>query len=417
MIPAVYNKYADKGDFYSHGVMGESAPIFQTRKQEDHAPKRKIIARSLSLRNLPAIEERIDERLDLMRTIMIEKFAISGLEFDFPEWIRMNLYDMVTQLTFSDLIGFVKHGQDVDGFIAGIYSMSWFAGLIATLPWLMNPLIHNNLTKRFFLPRSGDKSGTGQVMKYQDKMVEEHLSRPDHGPDRDILHNLLQTRTPDGSSLPIEDVKAETMIFLFTASVTLSAIVCPFINYVCSNPQVLATLSAEIDSFESKKEISSPIASYRESSRMPYLMACIEETLRLAPPTPVALTRKIGTGGTMLNGVFIPEGVEIGANPYVINRDPGLFGADAHLFRPERWLQDASCTRHMSKHIFTWGFGVRDCAGKAMARLMLQKLCLQLVRDFTFALSGSGRGRAHSTDRGLCFYRDQWVSIRMRERP
>ena len=78
---------------------------------------------------------------------------------------RMNLYDMVTQLTFSDLIGFVKHGQDVDGFIAGIYSMSWFAGLIATLPWLMNPLIHNNLTKRFFLPRSGDKSGTGQVMK------------------------------------------------------------------------------------------------------------------------------------------------------------------------------------------------------------------------------------------------------------
>ena len=168
------------------------------------------------------------------------------------------------------------------------------------------------------------------------------------------------------------------MIFLFTASVTLSAIVCPFINYVCSNPQVLATLSAEIDSFESKKEISSPIASYRESSRMPYLMACIEETLRLAPPTPVALTRKIGTGGTMLNGVFIPEGVEIGANPYVINRDPGLFGADAHLFRPERWLQDASCTRHMSKHIFTWGFGVRDCAGKAMARLMLQKLCLQV---------------------------------------
>ncbi|MCJ1391461.1 hypothetical protein MMC18_004325 [Xylographa bjoerkii] len=425
MIPAVYNKSADKGDFYSHGVMGESPPIFQTLKQEEHTPKRRIITRSLSTRNIPTLEDNVNERIAEMRDVITAKFASTGDRFDFSEWVRWMLFDTITQVTFSNLIGFIKHGQDVNGFISSIYGMSYFAGLIATLPWLMRPLLQHPYLKRFLLPHEGDGSGTARVMMYQDRIVENHLRYPDVSPQRDILHNLLQIHTPDGSALPIEDVKAESMVFVFTASVTLSAIVCPFVNYILSNHEVSKNLLSEIVDFDSRQQLSSPIASFCETSKMPYFMACIQETLRLSPPTPVLLTRKVGKEGLWLNDTLVPEATEIGANPYVINRNVRDFGADAHVFRPERWLEDPEASKHMAKRLLTWGYGVRDCAGKAISRLILQKLCLQiftltihtygqLFRDFDITLDGDHQKWAKHEDRGLCFYQDQWINIKAR---
>ena len=168
------------------------------------------------------------------------------------------------------------------------------------------------------------------------------------------------------------------MIFVFTASVTLSAIICPFVNYILSNQRVSTRLLSEIQEFDSEQQLSTPIASFKETSKMPYFMACIQETLRLSPPTPVLLTRKVGKEGLWLNGAFVPQGTEIGANPYVINRLSTDFGADAHIFRPERWLEDVETSKHMARRLFTWGYGVRDCAGKVISRLILQKVCLQV---------------------------------------
>ncbi|MCJ1314433.1 hypothetical protein MMC25_008115 [Agyrium rufum] len=219
-------------------------------------------------------------------------------------------------------------------------------------------------------------------------MIHEHLQNPQSENERDILHNLLQTSTSDGETLPVADAKAESLIFLFTASVTLSAIICPFVNYITSNPTIQAALVAEIEGFESAGALSSPVASFAETSRVPYFMACLQETLRLSPPTPVALTRKVGMEGLCLSArqkgregkvYYLPERTEIGANPYIINRDTSIFGNDANEFRPERWLKaDADQVKSMNKALFTWGYGIRDCTGKGIAKLVLQKLCLQV---------------------------------------
>lgn len=43
MLPIIYHRYADKGEFYTHGVMGERAPTFQTLSHHEHAVRRRII--------------------------------------------------------------------------------------------------------------------------------------------------------------------------------------------------------------------------------------------------------------------------------------------------------------------------------------------------------------------------------------
>lgn len=61
-------------------------------------------------------------------------------------------------------MGFVRNGCDVDGVIASLHGQALFAGLIACLPWLVNPFVKHRLLKDYLLPRKGDRTGTGKLM-------------------------------------------------------------------------------------------------------------------------------------------------------------------------------------------------------------------------------------------------------------
>ena len=86
----------------------------------------------------------------------------------------------------------------------------------------------------------------------------------------------------------------------------------------------------EICTFEKQCKLSSPVAKYG----MPYFMACVRETLRIRPPTPINLTRYVAKGGIVIDGVWVPETVEVGANPNLIHCNKDVFGEDANSFRP-----------------------------------------------------------------------------------
>ena len=65
---------------------------------------------------------------------------------------------------FGEPMGFVKNGCDLDGVIASLHGQAVSAGLIASLPWLVSPIIKHPLFERYLLPHKGDKTGTGKLM-------------------------------------------------------------------------------------------------------------------------------------------------------------------------------------------------------------------------------------------------------------
>ena len=159
----------------------------------------------------------------------------------------------------------------------------------------------------------------------------------------------MQTKDLDGNSVKLEDVKTETLAILIATFDTTAAFICAFVNHVIDNSDVMSKLTAEIQKFQIQGRIASPVVAFDETENMPYFQACVNETLRTSPSTPVTLPRIVSDGGLVLNNTFIPPGTEVGANPYVINRDQGVFGADAHNFSPERWLEDHERTQQMHK--------------------------------------------------------------------
>jgi cytochrome P450 len=113
---------------------------------------------------------------------------------------------------------------------------------------------------------------------------------------------------------------------------------------------------------------------------MPYLSACIRESLHFDPPIVSFLPRWIdNTDGVELCSRFVPAGVEVACSPYVISRNRDLFGDDVHSFRPERY-SDASpeWAAKAARYDFTFGYGPRHCIGKTLSHLITVKAIVQV---------------------------------------
>ncbi|MCJ1264973.1 hypothetical protein MMC22_004848 [Lobaria immixta] len=377
----------------------------------------------------------IDERIIKLHYELNQRFAQTGQVFDFAEWARWFLNDTVTHFTFGEPTGFISEGRDIDGLIKALHSMGIMTGLVAALPWLFEPLIKNRFLKRFILPQSGNKTGSGKIMTHRDKLVMKRLDEAGTKEHDDVLAVLLKTKTLDGGKPSILDIKAECLSFMIAASDTTAGLVSPLIASVIERPKVYEKLMLEIDRFEREERISRPVASFDETNEMAYFMSCVKETLRLFPPTPIILPRFVCQGGLNLGEhMHIPEGTEIAANPWVTNRDPTVFGRDANKFRPERWLEVNELQfKEMEKLIFTFGHGSRECIGKNLALLEAQKLCLQvsddenanqkerfhvnnasqLLREFELRSTSPNKPWT-CKDRGISIYENQWMTLQAR---
>ena len=74
---------------------------------------------------------------------------------------------------------------------------------------------------------------------------------------------------------------------------------------LCTNPDALRKLAAEIrGAFKSEDEIN-----FSSVSTLPYLLACLDEALRMYPPVPIGLPRVVPEGGAMIAGHYVPEDV------------------------------------------------------------------------------------------------------------
>jgi cytochrome P450 len=117
----------------------------------------------------------------------------------------------------------------------------------------------------------------------------------------------------------------------------------------------------------------------KEVRKLPYLQACIKEGIRIFPPITALRERVTPSEGDTLQGHFIPGGVNIGLNMrgLLLNE---VFGPDARVFRPERWLEsDPKKLRDMERvHelVFNWGF--TRCLGVQLASAVASKFFVEV---------------------------------------
>ncbi|TVY78282.1 Cytochrome P450 monooxygenase radP [Lachnellula suecica] len=138
------------------------------------------------------------------------------------------------------------------------------------------------------------------------------------------------------------------------------------IYYLVKEPGIQKILAEEIrGAFTSYDDITPSAA-----AGLPYLTACLKETLRVMPS--VLTGMPVVSPGAMVDGTFILKGVVCQSSPFAMARNPHNFH-EPLSFRPERWLPkdhplyEPRFAYDNGKAFLPFSQGPRMCAGKEIA--------------------------------------------------
>ncbi|OWF53937.1 cytochrome P450 49a1 [Mizuhopecten yessoensis] len=116
---------------------------------------------------------------------------------------------------------------------------------------------------------------------------------------------------------------------------------------------------------------------------LPYLKACLKESLRLVFPVSIGSTRILNKDIQLL-GYNIPKGCIVAGGNSVIGKDPTYFHHPKE-FLPERWLRTGQTHIHGFAQL-PFGFGPRDCIGKRFAEMEVYICVAKIVRNYRITL-------------------------------
>ena len=106
--------------------------------------------------------------------------------------------------------------------------------------------------------------------------------------------------------------------------------------YLLKNPETYRTAQEEVDRVIGKDSIQA-----HHVNELPYITACLRESLRLQPTAPAFTVSPNGEAGTVIGGKYwIEHGEPIVSVLHQAHRDPSVYGADADEWRPERMLDE-----------------------------------------------------------------------------
>jgi cytochrome P450 len=175
-----------------------------------------------------------------------------------------------------------------------------------------------------------------------------------------FLHELI-SHTND-----IVKIRSELLNVLLAGRDTTAGFLSNIWFVLSRNPNAWARLRAEVDALNGK------LPSFTTLKDMKYLKAVLNETLRLYPIVPGNARQAledtvipVGAGEDGLSPFFVPKGSIVGWDIYTMHRRKDLFGDDAEIFRPERWLdEDGRKGLRPGWEFLPFNGGPRICLGR-----------------------------------------------------
>lgn len=102
-----------------------------------------------------------------------------------------------------------------------------------------------------------------------------------------------------------EEIYENASLLIGAGSETTATALSAATYLLAMNPEVLAKLVTEVrESFSSESEID-----FVSVQKLDYMLAVLDETMRLHPPSPVANLRQVCDGGDVICDQFVPHGV------------------------------------------------------------------------------------------------------------
>ena len=371
----------------------------------DHARKRKVLSAAYALKNLEAWEfkvadktERLIRQFDTRCTTPlpanITRPVTEDLNVDYRMWANFFTLDAIADIGLSEKLGFLDRGHDritarrTDGSTYEvnfrqclyenahiqsllIWNYDWYSIVRKLASWLPFYCRLDKLAACWdgiVLERSAQR-----LKRYQ---AGEKLD--------DFFQALMESKDGKPNDLEWGEIVAEVNVMMNAGSVTTAIAMANVLHQLLKLPKILEKLRVEIDAVMDENEI---IAPYEKVRNLPYLRACLDESLRLFPPTSHGLTRATPPEGSIILDDFIAGDTTVSMSAFVAHRDETVF-PEPEKFIPERWLGEKG--KELQPYFIAFSAGARGCIGRNISYLEQTVLLASVLHRYEFALPEAG---------------------------
>ncbi|KAG0228024.1 hypothetical protein BGX31_006749 [Mortierella sp. GBA43] len=176
-------------------------------------------------------------------------------------------------------------------------------------------------------------------------------------------------------------VRTEALVFMIAGSETSSTAMTHTLMYLVKNPKTLKRLREELDEATASNPPGA-VPTYDQVRNLPYLTACINESMRLRPVAATGLPREV-TEDTVMAGYRIPKGTIVMAQIPQLHWSAEYF-PQPHAYVPERWLPEGESPFPPVEDFTFYPFsaGTRNCVGKNFAMMEMRLILATILTRY-----------------------------------
>lgn len=429
-------------DIYGHGTKctkdgsylvsaGSHYHLADVIDKPDHARKRKVLSAAYALKNLEEWEHKVADKAEKM-VVHFDKCCTEplakgvtvpnaeDLTVDYRKWANFFSLDAIADIGLSEKLGFLDTGDDLitvrrpDGtsytchFRECLYDNArkqsyflWSYDWYKTLDKLSN-----------IIPKYGRMGANAKLWDgIPPELSQRRLERYEKGEkEDDFFQALMEDKNGNPNNLEWGEIVAEVSIMMNAGSVTTAIAMTNALYNLIKHPECMRKVQEEVDAALDEDDV---VAPYDKVKHLPYMRACLDESLRLNPPTPQNLGRETPAEGSQILGDWVAGGTSVAISALVAHRDEKVY-PQAAKFIPERWLGESG--KALQPYFIAFSAGARGCIGRNISYLEQAVVLATMVHRYDFALP-SPNFELQREETMNWLIKDMPVKIWKRERP
>ncbi|KAL7919286.1 cytochrome P450 [Trichoderma austrokoningii] len=344
--------------------------------REDHARMRKSIANGFSqqamLNQQPLITTYINMLFERFR-----RFSVDKETFDLGSWLNYATFDIIGDLAFGEPFGCLEEST-YHPWVSFLFKC--LKSLAVDSAFRRMGILHKVLV--MLTP----KSLLSKYKEHRELSTQKvHKRLGIHTDRQDFMSSMLARSGKDG--LTFDELCANATLLILGGSETTAAAICSATYYLGLNPEPLKKLCDEVRStFKTEEEIDILSVGHLE-----YMLAVLNEAIRLHPPGAGTLPRTINERGDTIAGHFVPPGAHIEIWLWTAFHSPDYWTRPEE-FIPERWLGDPQFEND-KREIFTpFSVGPRGCIAKNLALTEMRLIIARMIWNYDIELAEESIG-------------------------
>ncbi|KAK6849224.1 Isotrichodermin C-15 hydroxylase [Apiospora arundinis] len=348
---------------------------------EAHKRQRRIMAHATTPAALADQEIYLQKQVNKFVDVLGEH-ADQGKPIDIMLWFNYLTFDIVGELTLGTSLGCLDCKDTVHPLVGVVTATTRDNARRMFMTDL--PLIGSLVPMATYILRRKEILKMLEMQRLMDQQSEERIALGT-ATRSDLITYMLRANAEnkEGKGMSHEEMLVNSRVLLLAGGETTATTLSGFAFHITDNPAVYQTLAAEIRSaFTSAEDIT-----IRSTSQLPYLIACIEESLRIYPAA--ADTPPRVSPGADVGGYYIPKGTIVSVYQWATYHSEDNF-QDPDSFLPQRWLPethrlyDARFASDNKAACKPFSAGPRDCTGKILAYAEMRLAIVRLLWHFDF---------------------------------